>query len=66
MAKMTAAQRKKLPSSQFGLPGTRQYPINTASRARTALGRAKTNATPAQRAQIKAAVKRKYPKMQVS
>jgi len=66
MAKLTAAQRKKLAPSQFGLPATQQYPINTASRARTALGRAKTNATPLQQKQIKARVKKKYPKMHVS
>ena len=42
MAKLTAATRNKIPSSEFGLPKTRQYPVDTAARAADAKGRADT------------------------
>lgn len=40
MAKLTVAQRKALPKSDFGLPGTRSYPIENASHAANAKARA--------------------------
>lgn len=40
MAKLTAAKRKKMPKSEFGLPGSRGYPMNDASHARNAMARA--------------------------
>lgn len=40
MAKLTSAERKKLPDDAFALPG-RRYPIPDASHARNALARAK-------------------------
>lgn len=64
--KMTAAKRAKLPPSSFGLPAQKAYPLDTPKRAQSALGRAKSNATPAEQSQIRAAVKRKYPAMQVT
>lgn len=36
MAKMRAKQRNKLPSSEFGLPGVRKYPVNDKAHARAA------------------------------
>lgn len=60
MSKLTAAQRNALPQSQFALPGGR-YPINDANHARAALSRAAANASPAQQAEIRSAVHRKYP-----
>lgn len=36
MAKMKAAQRNKLPASEFGLPGSRKYPVNDKAHARAA------------------------------
>lgn len=40
MAKLTAAQRKKIPKSQFGLPGEGKYPMPDKSHARNAKARA--------------------------
>lgn len=40
MAKLTAARRKKMPKSEFGLPGSRGYPMPDASHARNAKARA--------------------------
>lgn len=37
MAKLTAAQRKKLSSSEFGLPGRLAFPMNDATHARLAI-----------------------------
>lgn len=38
---MKAARRKKLRKTQFGLPGSRRYPIDTRKRAINAKARAK-------------------------
>lgn len=60
MAKLTAAQRKKLPKKTFAGPG-RSFPINDKNHARAALsmvGRAK-NLSPAQKATIKAKARKK-------
>jgi len=40
MAKLTAAKRKKIPKSEFGLPGKRAYPVEDKAHARNALARA--------------------------
>ena len=40
MAKLTARQRKKIPSSDFGLPKERKYPIQDRSHAINAKARA--------------------------
>ena len=40
MAKMTAARRKSLPKSDFGLPGSRSYPMPDKAHARNAKARA--------------------------
>ncbi len=65
MAKLTAAERNKLPAKVFALPG-RHYPIEDASHARAALSRAAANASPAQQKTIRAKVAKKYPGMQVA
>ena len=51
-------------ASNFAL-GKGHYPINTPKRARNALSRIAQNGTPAQQAQVKRAVHRKYPSIQV-
>lgn len=61
MAKLTAAMRDKLPSSAFAIPATREYPIPDREHAADALSRVETNGTPQQKAQVRAAVKRKFP-----
>lgn len=40
MARIKASRRKKLKKSQFGLPGSRKYPVDTKARARNAKARA--------------------------
>lgn len=42
MAKLTAAKRRKLKPSQFGLPGEKAYPEEDRGHAIAAKGRAKT------------------------
>lgn len=74
MAKLKMAQRKRLPSSSFALPGKGEgpsgkgagsYPIDTPARARNALARGAQHASPAQQATIKRKVKAKYPSIEV-
>lgn len=40
MARIKAARRKRLRKSQFGLPGSRRFPVDTKARARNAKARA--------------------------
>ena len=40
MAKLSAAQRKSMPKSEFGLPGKKAYPMPDASHAANAKARA--------------------------
>jgi len=72
---ITTAQRKALPSSDFGLPGKGKgaggkgpgsYPLDTAGRARAALSYSKRFASSGEQATIKRKVERKYPGMDVS
>jgi hypothetical protein len=64
--KLTAAKRKALPPASFGLPGTKKYPIDTASRARNALGRVAQHGGPAEKAVVRARVAKKYPGINVT
>lgn len=61
MAKLTTKMRKNLPDSAFAIPATREYPIMDRTHAIDALARVEANGTPQQKAQVKAAVKRRYP-----
>lgn len=59
MAKLNAAKRNKIPSSEFGLPESRKYPVNDKSHAANAKARAtqmvkKGKLSPASAAKIKA------------
>lgn len=65
MAPLKAKSRDKLPRSSFAKPRDRSYPIDTPERARSALARAATNETSAGQSEVKKAVERKYPKMNV-
>lgn len=40
MAKLSAAQRKKMPKSKFGMPGSKKYPMPDRSHAANAKARA--------------------------
>lgn len=57
MAKLTAKTRKKLPKSEFGMPGSKKYPMPDKSHARNAKARAsemehKGKISPSQKAAI--------------
>lgn len=59
MAKLTAAKRKKLPKKEFGLPGSKKYPMPDKSHAANAKARAtqmvsKGKLSPASKAKIDA------------
>jgi hypothetical protein len=70
MAKLSAWKRKKMPSSQFALPGKGEgpsgkgsgsYPINDPNHARNALARVAQHGSAEEKAKVRAAVHRKYP-----
>jgi hypothetical protein len=70
MAILKAAQRKRLPSSSFALPGKGEgksgkgsgsYPIPDASHARNALSRVAQFGSSSEKAQVRAKVKAKFP-----
>lgn len=63
-APLDAKKRNALDSSDFALPG-RRYPIDTPARARSALARVKQFGKEGEEAKVKAAVKKKYPNMDV-
>lgn len=61
MAKLTAAGRKKIKTSNFAIPSRKAYPIHDASHARNALSRVSQHGTASEKAAVRRAVKRKYP-----
>ena len=74
MAKLSARQRQKMPSSNFALPGKGEgpqgkgagaYPIDTAARARNALARVAQHGTTQEQATVKRKVAAKYPGIKV-
>jgi hypothetical protein len=64
-APLTAARRKNLPEHVFALPG-RRYPIDTPARARSALARVMQHGTESEQKAVYAAVRKKYPDMEVA
>lgn len=66
MAKLTTKRRKTLRKTQFALPNERKYPINDAAHARNALARVAQHGTSAEKAKVRAAVRRKYPSIAVN
>lgn len=59
MAKLTASKRKKIPKSEFGLPGEKKYPMEDKKHAANAKSRAtqqvkKGNLSPSSKAKIDA------------
>jgi hypothetical protein len=60
MAKLTAAQKKRMKGSTFAGPD-RSYPIPDRAHAANALARASQHADPATKKKVQAAVCRKYP-----
>jgi hypothetical protein len=70
MARLTYRARKNMSRSSFALPGTRKggkggYPIPDKSHARNALARVSQHGTAAQKKQVRAAVRRKFPSIAV-
>jgi hypothetical protein len=61
MAKLSSADRKALPAKAFAEPDKRKYPIENEAHARNALSRVAQSGTPAEKAKVKKAVKKKYP-----
>jgi hypothetical protein len=61
MAKLSSAERNALSPKSFAEPGKRKYPIENEAHARNALARVAQSGTPAEKAKVKAAVKKKYP-----
>jgi len=70
MAKLSAASRQQMKPSSFALPGKGEgksgkgsgsYPIPDASHARNALARVAQHGSSSEKAQVRAAVKRKFP-----
>jgi hypothetical protein len=61
VAKLTTDERKKIPTKSFAEPGKRKYPIENEAHARNALSRVAQSGTPAEKKQVRAAVKKKYP-----
>lgn len=66
MARLTYKQRSKMKKSSFALPGKRHkgkggYPIPDKSHARNALARVSAYGTPAEKAEVRAKVHRKFP-----
>ena len=65
MARLSAAERRKLPQSDFALPEKDAYPVDTENRGKSALSRAKQFASPEEQGRIIAKVKSKFPRMDV-
>jgi len=65
MAKLTAAERHKMPQSEYALPD-KAYPINDESHARNALARVSQHGSSSEKATVRAKVHRKYPDIEVS
>ena len=72
---LSAAERRALPNKDFVFPGKGEgpegkqrgaYPINDKKHARAALAMAAAHASPEKEAKVKAAVKKKYPEIEVS
>ena len=62
---LSTRARDNLSASDFVFPDERSYPIQDESHARNALARVAQHGTPAQKAKVKAAVRRKYPNIKV-
>lgn len=61
MAKLTTKKRNALSKKSFAEPSKRAYPIQDKAHARNALARVSQFGSPAEKAQVRAAVHRKYP-----
>lgn len=63
MAKLKAKTRNNLPASEFALPDKRKDPIPDESHGRAALTMGMRDASPAEKAEIRAKVHAKFPEL---
>jgi hypothetical protein len=63
MAKLSAADRKKLKDSDFAEPERRKYPIEDETHARDALSRVSKNGSEAEQRQVRKKVEERYPEI---
>ncbi len=63
MAKLSAADRKKLKDSDFAEPDRRKYPIEDETHARDALARVSQNGSEAEQKQVRKKVEERYPEI---
>lgn len=61
MARLKSKQRRRLKKSSFAIPAKKKYPIPDKSHARNALSRVAQHGSAKEKAQVKRAVKRKFP-----
>lgn len=61
MARLTAGERAGIPTEKFAEPGSRKYPIDTAKRAKTALGLVGMHGSPREKSLVRAKVHREFP-----
>lgn len=66
MARLTTAERKALPLSEFVFPQRRAYPIHDKAHARAALLFVTIHGTPTEQATVRAAVAARYPSIKAS
>lgn len=64
MAKLTPKGRKELPKKDFAIPKTKSYPVENKSHAKDALSRVSEFGSPAQKAEVREKVAKKYPGME--
>lgn len=64
-AKLSYKQKQALPDSAFVYPKERKYPIPDEAHARNALARVSANGTDVEKAKVRAAVKSKYPSIEI-
>jgi len=57
----TKTGRKKMAASSFALPGKKKYRVDDPAHARSALARVQQHGTPAEKKQVRAKVRAKYP-----
>lgn len=61
----TQAGRARMAPASFAIPGEKKYRIDDPAHARNALARVAQNGTPAEQAQVRKAVAKKYPSIAV-
>jgi hypothetical protein len=63
MAKLSAADRKKLKDSDFAEPDERKYPIEDETHARDALARVAQHGSEAEQRKVRKKVEERYPEI---